>query len=281
MALTRPYSEDYFEPNDNRNQAAILPVHTAVKAVLSSAQDQDWYAIDAAYDGFIKLWLNSADSSGVRVRFDSGETFIANITADGSQPFTVSVTKRRTYVQLQTVDRSRKTALNYSLRTDFPIYKDPFEDNDKQYKAFVLPERSQTIRGTFHQKGDLDWFADNLEHSGTMRIRLSVDTGRIDPMILFQKEGEKSVTIDQAGDGDRGQLPNGSAPGQYYIRVSNVKDYSEPITGEYTLEIEYTPKLIDPNEPNDKSYQATFAAMNSVYEGVFNKNDDVDWFEFR
>ena len=69
--------------------------------------------------------------------------------------------------------------------------------------------------------------------------------------------------------------------GQYYIRVSNVKDYSEPITGEYTLEIEYTPKLIDPNEPNDKSYQATFAAMNSGYEGVFNKSDDVDWFEFR
>lgn len=282
LALTKPYSEDYFEPNENMNQAATLPVHTAVKAVLSSAQDQDWYAIDADYDGFIKLWLNSADSSGVRVRFDSGETFIANSTSDGSQPFTVSVTKGRTYVQLQTVDRSRKTALNYSMRTDFAIYKDPFEDNDKQYKAFVLPDRSQSIRGTFHQKGDLDWFAISLKDSGTMRIRLSVDTGRIDPMILFQKEGEKSITIDQAGDGGievSSQMD--LLPGQYYIRVSNMKDYSEPITGEYTLEIEYTPKLIDPNEPNDKSYQATFAAMNSVYEGVFNKSDDVDWFEFR
>ena len=72
-----------------------------LKLILSSAQDQDWYAIDAAYDGFIKLWLNSADSSGIRVRFDSGETFIANTTTDGSQPFTVSVTKGRTYVQLQ------------------------------------------------------------------------------------------------------------------------------------------------------------------------------------
>ncbi len=101
-------------------------------------------------------------------------------------------------------------------------------------------------------------------------------------MILFQKEGEKSITIDQAGDGGievSSQMD--VLPGQYYIRVSNMKDYPEPITGEYTLEIEYTPKLIDPNEPNDKSYQATFAAMNSVYEGVFNKNEDVDWFEFR
>ena len=81
------------------------------------------------------------------------------VTTDGSQPFTVAVTKGRTYVQLQTCGSSRKTALNYALRTDFVIYTDPFEDNDKQYKAFTLPERSQTIRGTFHEKGDLDWFA--------------------------------------------------------------------------------------------------------------------------
>lgn len=97
----------------------------------------------------------------------------------------------------------------------------------------------------------------------------------------FQKEGEKSISIDQGGDGgiEISSLID-VFPGQYYIRVSNTKDYTEPITGEYTLEIEYTPKLIDPNEPNDKSYQATFAAMNSVYEGLFNTNDDVDWFEF-
>ncbi|SDO62783.1 S-layer homology domain-containing protein [Paenibacillus sp. yr247] len=282
LALTQPYKEDRFEPNDTIDQAAKLSIHTAVKATLSSAQDEDWYAIDAAYDGFIKLWLHNTDSSGIRVRFDSGETFIANSSNDGSQPFTVPVTKGRTYVQLQTVDRSRKAALSYSMQTGFDIYKDPYEDNDKQYKAFALPARSQTIRGTFDKKGDLDWFVLSLEHSGSMRLKLSVDTGRIDPMILFQKEGEKAITIDQAGDGGievSSQMD--LLPGQYYIRVSNVKDYSEPITGEYTFDIDYTPKLIDPNEPNDKSYQATFAAMNSVYEGLFNKDDDVDWFEFQ
>ncbi|MCY9660463.1 S8 family serine peptidase [Paenibacillus chondroitinus] len=282
MALTKPYKEDRFEPNDRQSQAAKLPIHTSVKAALSSALDEDWYAIDAAYDGYIELWVQNTDSAGIRVRFDSGETFISNSSSDGTQPFKVKVTKGRTYVQLQTVDRERKTGISYSLQTDFIIYTDPFEDNDKQYKAFALPERSQTIRGTFHQKGDVDWFVLPLEHSGSIRLKLSVDTGRIDPMILFQKEGEKSITIDQGGDGgiEISSLMD-VFPGQYYIRVSNTKDYTEPITGEYTLEIEYTPKLIDPNEPNDKSYQATFAAMNSVYEGLFNNNDDVDWFEFR
>ena len=46
-------------------------------------------------------------------------------------------------------------------------------------------------------------------------------------MILFQKEGEKSITIDQAGDGGievSSQME--VLPGQYYIRVSNMKDYT-------------------------------------------------------
>ncbi|MEW9702327.1 S8 family serine peptidase [Paenibacillus sp. SI8] len=279
MALTQPYNEDRFEPNNRQAEAAKLPVHAAIHATLSSAQDQDWYAIDAPYDGSIELMLRSGDTSGIRVQVDSGEVF----TTDASnRPFTFQVSKGRTYVQLQTVDRTRKAALSYSLQTNFNIYKDPFEDNDKQYKAFVLPARSQTIRGTFHKKGDVDWFALPLEKSGTMRLKLFVDTARIDPAIFFQKEGEKGISIDQSGDGvmeSSSQME--LLPGQYYIKVSNVKDYSEPITGEYTLEIEYAPKLIDPNEPNDKPYQATFAAMFSEYEGLFDKNEDVDWFQFR
>ncbi|MDD9271953.1 S8 family serine peptidase [Paenibacillus sp. GCM10023248] len=282
LALTQPYNEDRFEPNDHQNQAAKLPVHTSVKAALSSGRDEDWYVIDAAYDGYIEFWLQNTDASGIRVRFDSGETFVSNSSSDASQPYRVKVTKGLTYVQLQSVDAARQTGISYSLRTNFAIYTDPFEDNDKQYKAFALPERSQTIRGTFHAKGDIDWFVLSLTHSGTMRLKLSVDTGRIDPMLLFQKEGEKSITLDQGGDGGIEVSSQMDVfPGQYYIRVSNVKDYSEPITGEYTLEIDYDPKLIDPNEPNDKSYQATFAAMNSVYEGLFNNNEDFDWFQFR
>jgi hypothetical protein len=57
--------------------------------------------------------------------------------------------------------------------------------------------------------------------------------------------------------------------------------YAQEVTGEYTLSIEYSPKLIDPNEPNDKPYQATFAGLFSEYEGVFSNDSDVDWFEFR
>ncbi|UJF33265.1 S8 family serine peptidase [Paenibacillus hexagrammi] len=281
-ALTVPYQEDRFEPNNTIDQAAKLSVHAVTHATLSSAQDQDWYAIDAPYSGTVQLTLRMEDAgAGIRVRKDAGTTWTTN-GSDASGPITIPVSKGRTYVQLQTVDRSRQTALSYSLRTDFQIYRDPYEDNNKQYKAFVIPPRSQVIRGTFHEENDLDWFMIPLEHSGTLRLKLSTDTARIDPAILFQKEGEKSTLIDQSGDGATEVSSQMELlPGQYYIRVSNVKDYTEPITGEYTLEVEYSPKLIDPNEPNDKSYQATYAGLFSDYEGVFHKDDDVDWFEFR
>ncbi|MDT2293043.1 hypothetical protein P7H15_09410 [Paenibacillus larvae] len=51
--------------------------------------------------------------------------------------------------------------------------------------------------------------------------------------------------------------------------------------GEYTLSIDFNPKLVDPNEPNDKSYQASFIALDTEYFGLFHDDSDVDWFQFK
>ncbi|MCD1260879.1 S8 family serine peptidase [Paenibacillus athensensis] len=277
-ALTTALSEDRFEPNNSQNQAAKLSVSTSVHASLSSAQDQDWFAIDAPYEGTLVLHLTPQQGASVTVRNDAGVFY----RTDGKSPISFRVRKGRNYIQLTTTDRTRAARLDYALRTSFEIYRDPFEDNDKQYQAFVLPDRSQTVRGTFDKPNDQDWFMLPLAQSGTLRIKCTVDTGRIDPVLLIQKKGEKSITIDQGGDG---ALEISSLmevlPGDYYIRVSNIKDYIEPVTGEYILSIEYTPKLVDPNEPNDKSYQSTFMGLSSAYEGLFHTNDDTDWFQFR
>jgi hypothetical protein len=283
LALTKPFNLDRFEPNNSKDQASPIPVQAVINSSLSSAQDQDWFVMDSPYDGTVNVTVRSADGTVILLRAESalsgsGVTY----TAGGAAPTSIQVKKGRTYLQLQTADRKRLTALSYSLQTEFQIYRDLFENNDKQYQAFALPARTQTIRGTFHQKGDQDWFMFPLTNSGTLRIRCTVDTGRIDPVILFQKKGEKSITIDEAGDGAAEITSEMEVlPGDYYIRISNVKDYTEAITGEYTLSIEYTPKLLDPNEPNDKPYQATFAGLFSDYQGLFHTNQDEDWFEIR
>ncbi|SEC33215.1 S8 family serine peptidase [Paenibacillus sp. GP183] len=282
LALTKPFNPDRFEPNNSKQQASSIPVQAIIHSSLSSGQDQDWFVMDCPYDGTVKVTIRSADGTVILLRAESALTGSGITYSAGTAPTSIEVKKGRTYLQLQTADRQRLTSLNYSLQTEFQIYRDQFENNDKQYQAFTLPARTQTIRGTFHQKGDVDWFMLPLATSGTLRIRCSVDTGRIDPVILFQKKGEKSMTIDQAGDGATEITPEMELlPGDYYIRISNAKDFSEPITGEYTLSIEYTPKLLDPNEPNDKPYQATFAGLFTDYPGLFHSNQDEDWFEVR
>ncbi len=75
----------------------------------------------------------------------------------------------------------------------------------------------------------------------------------MDPVLYIQPKGGKPLIIDQGGDGvtETSQLMN-ILPGEYYIRVSNAQGNAVPITGEYTLSLEYNMKYIDPNEPNDK-----------------------------
>jgi hypothetical protein len=69
--------------------------------------------------------------------------------------------------------------------------------------------------------------------------------------------------------------------GTYFIRVSNIKDYSEPIAGQYTLSIAFRPKSMDANEPNDTAYQAAFLPPDVSNEGVIDNKIDKDWFSFQ
>ncbi|WP_068777419.1 S8 family serine peptidase [Paenibacillus sp. FJAT-26967] len=274
---------DRFEPNDERNQARMLPVHTMVHADFSSGADIDWYKIDSPYDGYVKLVVKSSDASPVSIRHiqDNKEAEDVFITDPKSRTVTLPVKKGINEISLRLSDPNEVQPITYSVQTEFLIYSDAFEDNDKQYKASALPARSQVVKGTFHQENDQDWFVISFDKSGTLRLKTSVDTARIDPVVLIQKKGEKSTTFDQFGEGttEVTSLLN-IMPGEYYIRISNVKDNTQPVMGEYTLEVDYTPKLIDPNEPNDKPYQAATLALHVDHPGVIDSARDVDWFQF-
>ncbi|MEK8131705.1 S8 family serine peptidase [Paenibacillus filicis] len=280
--LKEPYVDDMYEPNQRKDQAKTISVSKKITASLEGGGDVDWYALDAPYDGTINLTFDMDPKQTVNVQHTDASGVLTTKSAQNGQTIPFKVTKGRNYVQLQLKDRSYEGAVPYQLTTFFEIYRDPFEDNDKQYKAYVLPSRTQTIKGTFHQYHDVDWFEFPVEQSGSLKLTLSVDTARMDPVLLVQRKGEKSVIIDNGDDGETEtyEIPK-VFPGSYYFRVSNVKEYENPIVGEYTLRIEYNAKLIDPNEPNDRSYQATFMSLNTPYNGLLDRVGDVDWFQFR
>ncbi|TDF93600.1 peptidase S8 [Paenibacillus piri] len=272
---------DMYEPNNRKDQAKAISVSKMISASFSGGSDQDWFYFDAPYNGTVNLDFDTGGLPVIVQHTDANGNF-ASVAAKPGQPASVQVVKGRSYVQLQLDNRNLKQEVPYKLTTSFDIYRDQFEDNDHQYSATVLPSRSQTIVGTFHQMNDQDWFELPIEQSGSLRIRVSTDTARIDPVLFVQKKGEKAYVVDDNEDGvEESLLLPEVFPGSYYIRVSNVKEYPFPVTGEYTLTIEYDAKLIDPNEPNNRSYQATTVSLNTPYYGLIDKPDDVDWFQFR
>ncbi|WP_028550972.1 S8 family serine peptidase [Paenibacillus sp. UNC451MF] len=281
-ALTEMPLMDMYEPNNRKDLAKPLSVSKMISASFSDGSDPDWFYFDAPYDGTVNLTFDIQEGQSVSVQHTDAKGTFVGMTALPGQPIALKVTKGRSYLQLHLTDRNQKNEIPYKLTTSFDIYRDLFEDNDRQYKAYVLPSRSQTIKGTFHQMNDQDWFEFPVEQSGMLTLHLSTDTARIDPILYVQKQGEKSITVDDGGDGIPEVLVLPEVfPGKYYIRVSNVKEYAFPVTGEYTLKIEYDAKQIDPNEPNNRSYQATTISLDTEYTGLIDKVDDIDWFQFQ
>ncbi|MFE5324146.1 S8 family serine peptidase [Paenibacillus sp. NPDC056579] len=273
---------DMYEPNNRKNQAKAISVSKMISASFTGGSDQDWFSFDAPYDGTVNLTFELAEGQTVTVQHTDAKGTFSSVTAHPGQPVPLKVTQGKSYLLLQLTDRNQTGEVPYKLTTSFDIYRDQFEDNDKQYKAYVLPSRSQRLKGTFHQTGDQDWFEFPVEQSGSLTIRLSTDTARIDPVLFVQKQGEKGTTIDTDDDGVTEMLALAEVfPGKYYIKVSNVKQYANAVVGEYMLDIEYDAKQMDPNEPNNRSYQATTISLDTEYTGLIDKADDVDWYQFQ
>jgi serine protease len=282
-ALLQPYTADMYENNNTRKNAKPFPINRMLSATLSSGTDMDWFYVDSPYDGTLKLMLDRDDPGAAKVRI---EVFNGNSEDHSSyypatrEPFVIAVSKGRTYLRISSLNSQDQKSQAYRLTSEFRIYRDPFEDNDRIYRAYALPPRSQTLVGTFDVLDDEDWFVFRAERSGTLSLKLDVDTARIDPVLMVQRKSEKAIVHDQRGAGEPEiTTPFDVLPGEYYIRVTNLNGTSVP--GEYSLDIDFSERLIDPNEPNDRSFQAAMVAFDYAYSGVFDFDQDTDWFQFR
>ncbi|WP_240419817.1 S8 family serine peptidase [Paenibacillus periandrae] len=274
--------QDMYEPNNRKDQAKSISISKMLTASFADGSDPDWFYFDAPYDGTVQLTFDLAADQQVAVQHTDVTGAFTSVTAVPGTPVNLKVNKGRSYVLLQLANRNWKQEVPYKLTTDFQIYRDQFEDNDRQFKAYVLPSKSQSLTGTFHQNEDQDWFEFPVEQSGSLSIEVSTDTARMDLVLFVQKQGEKAYTVDENEDGGSESLVLPQVfPGNYFIRVTNVKDYAFPIAGEYTLKINYNVKQMDPNEPNDRSYQATTISLGTAYYGLIDKVDDLDWFQFK
>ncbi|WP_164545409.1 S8 family serine peptidase [Paenibacillus albus] len=288
-AVTTALKPDSYEPNNSKNAAPVFLLGKKIAAELAGGADKDWYSIDAPYDGVISIQLQGLIGVGdemptVQMMHD-GDTSSQRIKDAklGNQTMQWNVKKGRNYFELHLFDKTLSQHLPYLLTSTFEIAPDAYEVNDKQYQAFTLSPRSQQITGNFHQTGDLDWYAIHFDTGGTVKLTMSVDSARIDPSVGFQRQGEAMQETDEKGDGETETTRSFNVtPGQYYIRVRNsMSAQASMAIAEYHLKLEVISKLTDPNEPNNKIYEATGVSPGSSYWGVIGTANDVDWYQLR
>ena len=289
QAVRAALQSDRFEPNDTQVTAARFPLGTQVSGLLKGTADHDWYRIDTPYDGKLTIQYEGLIASGkivppVRlthylngVKQSTADTKLANRSID------LDVKKGQQLIHLELINQSSDDDLPYLLTSTFTIKPDDYEKNDKSYEASTLQPRSQSITGNFHQTADRDWFAVTFTQSGKLSLVLTTNTARIDPGLALQKAGQQLMLYDDEGEGETERSPVITVtPGKYYIRVHNaIASEASPSLGIYTLKMDYTPKYDDPNEPNNKSYEAFMMNAGTEYLGVIGSYADVDWFQYR
>ncbi|WP_181592654.1 S8 family serine peptidase [Paenibacillus sp. YN15] len=272
-AVREELKRDIYEPNNRQNAAKPISSNKSIAAYLEQG-DEDWFYWEAPYDGYAQYKLSGTAAELAATHVTEGGTEVAEIRNPSGNA--VPVKKGRHYVRITGAAPSP-----YSLEVNFRIYEDPFEDNDRQYKAYTLPSRSQLLVGTFSHNQDQDWFSLPVDQPGTLRLKVTPDTSRMDPVLTFMKKGGKELVIDHNGDGELESYQAEVTPGLYYIRVSNLASYTYPIVGEYILDIHLATSYEDPFEPNNRSYQATTLTPDENYLGVIDPDTDVDWYRFK
>ncbi|GGD92557.1 hypothetical protein GCM10010911_58970 [Paenibacillus nasutitermitis] len=288
-ATSTTLKADAYEPNNSRDKAAVFPLGTKIAAEMAGHSDRDWYVINAPYDGVLSIQfqgITAADGNQPSVtisHYAGDEAQSVKETKLGNETGDWKVKKGNNYFELRLSDRQNQTVLPYLLTSTFQMSPDAYEKNDKQYSGFTLAPRSQTIVGNFHQSGDRDWYTVHFETGGTLKLTLSTDSVRIDPSLSIQRQDGPLLEVDENGEGvsETSELMS-VTPGTYYFRVYNAMSaQASPVPGQYTMTMDFRTKYTDPNEPNNKAYEATVVSPGSDYVGVMGNKQDVDWYQLR
>ncbi|MHA7967113.1 S8 family peptidase [Paenibacillus sp. CAU 1782] len=288
-AIQEQLEPDAYEPNNTISTASVFPLGTQLLAELSSSKDEDWFVVDVPFDGKLTIAFEGLPDGKqampvVRLsHYAGGQLQRSEDARLSSKSITLDVKKGKQQIKVNFGNPNQSLPLAYSLTSTFGIAPDAFEPNDRMADAAVLQPKSATITGNFHQTADRDWYVMDFKQSGKLQLSVSVSTARIDAGLSLQREGQSLVLYDDQGEGGTEITPVISVtPGKYYIRVHNAISLdASPVAGVYTLKVDFKPQLTDPNEPNDKSYEAIMMRPGSEYLGVIDKTSDIDWFQFR
>lgn len=289
LAVAAKPLADWREPNGAQRSASPFPPGTEVYAAWSGAKDTDWYAVDTRYDGILSVRLQTTSSDA-----GAGAVGLALYKAGAARPIAASpgsrsdlatwkLAKGKYYLRADGSSKSAPRA--YRLTSGFRMLPDRTETNGNSRAAYAIEPRTQTWTGTFDRQADEDWTAIKLPQAGDLRVTVETDTTRIDAAVALQRAGQPLVWTDAQSSGlSETVLLRKASAGKYYIGVRNAAaDDAPPVTGTYTVRLEYITTYADIGEPNDGPLTAAALTEGAVgtLKGLISDKDDEDWYRFR
>ncbi|MFC5469639.1 S8 family serine peptidase [Cohnella suwonensis] len=267
------------EPNDTLGTAKPLPLGKEAAGTWSGIGDADWYSFELPYAGVF-----GTRSSQARLLLFGPDGLVEPRSAtnlQGGLDKQWTAAPGRYWLQaLKPVGPSAES--EYRLETRFVMNPDASEPNDSSAAARTLPARSQKWTGSFHKRGDADWFTVTLPKPGMLKLTLTTDTTRIDPGMWIQPAGGKPILVDDRGHGSNEQWQSAEAKaGKYYFRITNaVSSNPEAVIGTYAASLEYITEKEDLYEPNEAPLTSTPMSPDKVYNGLISVAKDQDWYRF-
>ncbi len=283
-AMVLPLPADIYEPNNTADLAKVAPLGKQVDAKLTDSNDKDWYKVIVPYDGKLRLdWKRPTTNNTTMIKvtlFNDQMTEVASYTSRFNSNLEAKVIKGNYIVRIEAINSIGASGLHYSLTSTFRIYDDIFGNNNTANTAYPISLTQRELKGTLSRDLEEDWFEFNIPIEGNFSFTVFTDILSIDPIVtIIRPNGQRSV-FDNTG------FENGNVeteqfqvtPGKLKIGIRNF--YEQATNGEYTLQWEYKPEVVDIYEPNNSIFAAKQLKLNEPVYGYIASVADYDYFKF-
>ncbi|GFN33975.1 S8 family peptidase [Paenibacillus xylaniclasticus] len=221
---------DINEPNNSKNNAAIIPDNKTILALLTR-NDTDWYYTDLKYSGSIILDINTMqnNSSDIRITIYEKENKYHEVFSNNIS-LQISTSVGRTYFKLSSLSNE---SIEYTITLKKVIYSDLQEPNNSKNEAFLITDLNKKYIGTF-DNNDVDCYVINKPLK-ELDVKVKPYTNKIDPIIQIYSpiNAQSNESIDLHGFGVEESWNISDSSGDYCFCISN--NHNNPAYGEYEI----------------------------------------------
>jgi hypothetical protein len=247
-------TDDDFEPNDTRSEAAAITLNTWNEAYVDE-EDIDWFSFTVSHEGYDIVLIeieNLSDELELGVGlYDPQGNEIGNWGAGNGADITINFSTVAGTFYIKITSRYGSNAGDYQLKVANTNANDAYEPNDSSDEAYDLGTLPVTdLNASLVSNYEEDWYTFTTSNTNSWdRIEVLVENDSDDLELYFAVYDDDSNEICAVGGSNGEDLSSTltTKGGTFYILIQS--RYGSNI-GDYSLSIQ-NQDINDDNEPDD------------------------------